>query len=114
MSASASRPSASVVNDSRSANSTDTWRISRPAIGAPGTSAADAAPLADAGGPTVGVWAPGASGVPQPPQNLWPGGAGVPQDAQVTANAEPQEPQNLLLAAFSAPQAEQFKRDLLC
>src|SRR6266498_2333125 len=89
---SASRDSESVVNPTRSANSTDTSRRSAEGAG-------DREAAAGAGAP------PRAE--PHAPQNLFVGGFGVPHDAHTLASGLPHAPQNLLVSAFSAPHVGQ-------
>src|SRR6266511_2398318 len=91
---SASRFSDSVVNPTRSANSTDTSRRSE--VGASVTSAASAP-----------------SGAPHWPQNRSSGSLAAPHEGQATARGLPHREQNRRPGRFSVPQlgqvTEEFK-----
>src|SRR3954471_13362425 len=100
---SGSRPSARVVDPTRSANRIETRR--RSATGAPAIPAgwSDAAPV---GAAAVAADADAPTGVPQFEQNLAPGIVGVPHAVHVAANAVPHSEQNLAPTRFSLPQTE--------
>src|SRR6266511_3643759 len=99
---SASRVSESVVNPTRSANSSETSRRSAVAAGCR---------VRPPGSRTEVVERPVAEfpprAVPHSPQNLWPGGFAAPHEEQVMARAVPHSPQNFWPAGFSAPHFEQ-------
>src|SRR6266542_1476921 len=96
---SASRDSESVVNPTRSANSTETRR--RSAMADRGTGSA----RSRAGEAGAGPAPPSAA--PHSPQTLCPGGFAEPQAEHVTCSGEPHSPQNFCPTGFSAPQLEQ-------
>src|SRR6266511_5260382 len=95
---SASRLSDSVVNPTRSANSTDTSRRSED--GGAGA------------GLTVAVPRPAPTGVPHSPQNFSLPRTGAPQAAHAWASGFPHSTQNFLPAAFSVPQFGQVRLHL--
>jgi hypothetical protein len=94
---SASRPSASVVNPTRSAKRIDTNLSSAVAGSVWGGTAWSRA--------TLGIAAPRAA--PQSPQNRLPGSNGAPQVGQPVGREAPQSPQNRLPGGFSVPQLPQ-------
>src|SRR5439155_17935831 len=71
----------SVVNPTRSANSTETSRRS-------------AAGTWCSGAEVAGTEAPWPNGVPHSPQNFWPGGLTAPHDGHEFESVLPHSPQN--------------------
>ena len=105
---SASRPSASVVKPTRSANRIETRRSSAigaalavPAVRKAGWAVADGVAAATA---------PTTSGVAHSPQNFEVEAFAAPQDGQTAANRVAHSPQNLRPASFSVPQLEQINQ----
>ncbi len=98
---SASRPSASVVNPTRSAKRMETSRRS-----ATGASAEVEGPGWK--GAVVEGRGPATSGVAHSPQNFAVAEFVVPQAGQTAARRPPHSPQNLRPASFSVPQLEQI------
>ena len=109
--ASGSRPSASAVNPTRSANRTETRRRSAtgaargPGSGTDGCPGVEAA-AASVAGDDEGIVT--ASVFPHSPQNRTPGPLGVPQLGHGTARRVPHSPQNLRPTSLDAPQAGQL------
>src|SRR6266511_2867565 len=94
---SGSRASLSVVNPTRSANSTETSRRSDDAAARPFGRAA-ATPAGSTALP---------SAVPHSPQNRSDGSFGAPQDGHTTASGDPHDEQNFLPSRFTVPQFPQ-------